>query len=298
MKTKAKSIAVLGLLVMCMSSCVYSLFPIWTKDTLVYLPELEGKWQLGDDPEDYILFEPGFDVDATISVAQPTGTTAEVTKNISFTSTDKLPKGVTTKVTKNFSITYDSDEYILVEGDTVRDREKVKAYWEGEMDSLMTELGEKMVESLGGLSQALSKIGKGTLLNYSSDDQSYKMTVMEDGEALNYQVHLAQIGEDIFLDLYATESPHSSKALESMVWFPVHMFMKLELNEDRLTLTQFDLDKMNKLFDSNLIRIGHETVDGSVLITAKSEEIQKFFNKYSNDESVFDNVEVYERIRQ
>ena len=56
MKSKVKSIVVLGIMVMCMSSCVYSLFPIWTKETLVYLPDLVGKWQYGDDPADYILF--------------------------------------------------------------------------------------------------------------------------------------------------------------------------------------------------------------------------------------------------
>ena len=39
-----------------MSSCVYSLFPIYTKDTLTFLPALVGKWS---DGEDDILFEPG-----------------------------------------------------------------------------------------------------------------------------------------------------------------------------------------------------------------------------------------------
>lgn len=284
MKTKAKSIAVLAILMMCMSSCVYSLFPIYTKDTLVYLPELLGKWQVGNDPNDYMLFEPGFNLDATITVGQPQ---------------KKTTKGVTTKITKNFSMTFGDDEYIIEDGDTIRDREKIKAYYEKELEGTLEDIGEKMAETLEGMTKAISRIGKsGKRIGYSTDDQSYYLTVMDDGYETKYLVHLAQIGEDIFMDLYATESSLTDSAFESMVWFPVHMFMKLEVEEDRLLITQFDLNKMNKLFDSNLIRIGHEKVDGTILITAKSEEIQKFFDKYSNDESVFDNVETYSRIAQ
>lgn len=284
MKTKAKSIAVLAILMMCMSSCVYSLFPIYTKDTLVYLPELVGKWQLGDDPDNYLIFEPGFNVNATITVGQPS---------------DKPQEGVTTKITKNFSINFDSDEYIIEDGDTIRDREKIKAYYEEELSGVMDEFGEKMAETLKGMTKAISRIGRpGKKLGYSTDDQSYRMTMVDEGYETKYTVHLAQIGEDIFMDLYATESSLTDSAFESMVWFPVHMFMKLEVKEDRITITQFDLEKLNKLFESNLIRIDHETVDETVLITAKSEEIQKFFDKYSNDKSVFDSVETYTRIDQ
>ncbi|GAB5526834.1 MAG: hypothetical protein Roseis2KO_47060 [Roseivirga sp.] len=284
MKTKAKSIAVLAVLMMCMSSCVYSLFPIYTEDTLVYMPDLVGKWQIGDDPESYLLFEPGFNVDATITVGQPQ---------------PEESKGTTTKIAKNFSIEFDGDEYIVQNGDTIRDREKIKAYYEKELEETMEELGVKLAETFEGMAKAITGIAKpGKRLGYSSDDQSYTMTTMHEGQEMKYSVHLAQIGEDIFMDLYPTDSDMSNIAFESMVWFPVHMFMKMELKDDRLILTHFDLDKMNKLFDSNLIRIGHEKIEGSILITAKSEEIQKFFDKYSNDESVFDSVEEYQRITQ
>lgn len=284
MKTKAKSIAVLAVLMMCMSSCVYSLFPIYTEDTLVYLPELVGKWQLGDDPDEYMLFEPGFDLDATITVNQPK---------------DKQPKGTTAQISKNFSITFDEDEYIVVNGDTVREPERIKAYFEDELNEAFDDLGNKMAGTLESLSKSLNKMGRtGKPVSYSTDDQSYIMTVVTNGDTLKYSVHLAQIGEDIFMDLFATDSEMANSAFESMVWFPVHMFMKLELDADKMVITQFDLEKLNKLFESNLIRIGHETVDGSVLITAKSEEIQKFFDKYSNDESVFDNVDTYTRVAQ
>lgn len=55
---KSKVILAFTALMFLMSSCVYSLFPIYTEDTLVFLPDLLGKWQLSvNDPDSYIEFE-------------------------------------------------------------------------------------------------------------------------------------------------------------------------------------------------------------------------------------------------
>jgi len=74
--------------------------------------------------------------------------------------------------------------------------------------------------------------------------------------------------------------------------------MKVKLNGNKLDLIQFDLDKLNKLFKSNLIRLRNENVDGTILITAQPKELQKFLDKYSEDESVFEDGESYTRILQ
>ena len=66
--------------------------------------------------------------------------------------------------------------------------------------------------------------------------------------------------------------------------------------DKKLVLTPFDLEKLNRLFESNLIRLRHENVDGSVLITAQPREIQKFLERYSEDETVFEDADIYERI--
>ena len=60
-------------------------------------------------------------------------------------------------------------------------------------------------------------------------------------------------------------------------------------------MIHFDLEKLNDLFESNLIRLRHENVDGTILITAQPKELQKFFDTYADDESVFDTRETYSR---
>lgn len=285
MKTKAKSILALAVLMICMSSCVYSLFPIYTKDTLVYLPELLGKWQVGNSPDDYILIEKAVEVEASFKVTE------------GKEPTDPAATNKVTVTNKSFEITYDGDEYIVQNGDTIRDKEKVKAYYEQVVDSAFQEFAKELSGTLQNLGRAVkSAANKPGGFSYSSDDQAYIMTIKDGDYLLKYEMHLAKIGEDIFMDLYPTDDKYTDQVFGSMVWFPVHTFMKMELDGNKLEITQFDLDKMNKLFDSNLIRMSHEKVDGSVLITAKSEEIQKFLEKYSRDESVFDGQEVYHRV--
>ena len=193
---KVKSILALGLLMLVMNSCVYSLFPIYTDDTLVSLPGLIGRWGMEGKPEEFIEFS-----------------------------------------------------------------------------SLSAEKNE-LANSLEGA----AKHGK-----------SYRIEITEGAEKEVYVGHIAQIGKDYFLDLYPMEDYRSNL-------MPVHTFIKLKFTNNQLDLTAFNLEKLNKLFESNLIRLRHENVDGTVLITAQPDEIQKFIDQYSDDETVFEETEHYKRI--
>ena len=193
---KAKSILALGLLMLVMNSCVYSLFPIYTDDTLVSLPGLIGRWGMEGKPEEYIEF--------------------------SSLSAEK--------------------------------------------------------SNLANSPEGVAKHGK-----------SYQIEITEGVKKEVYVGHIAQIGKDYFLDLYPIDD-YSSNLM------PVHTFIKLNFTNNQLDLTAFNLEKLNKLFESNLIRLRHENVDGTVLITAQPKEIQKFIDQYSDDETVFEETEHYKRI--
>ncbi|PIQ49325.1 MAG: hypothetical protein COW03_05480 [Cytophagales bacterium CG12_big_fil_rev_8_21_14_0_65_40_12] len=286
MKKKSKVIAALVMLIFLMSSCVYSLFPIYTEDTLVYLPELLGKWKMGEDSDDYIIISNGIDIDGSISVTKSDNLLSNAEPNVKIT-------------TKDFKVTLDDSEYLIIKGDTIRDKAFIENYYKQVMDSTFTQAGEKLAENLKGLGNTLNDLSNSVKPGtFTSGKKSYLMKVFEDGEPTNYEMHLVQIGDDLFMDLSATDDNYTDKAFESMVWFPVHTFMKVKLNGNKLDLIQFDLDKLNKLFKSNLIRLRNENVDGTILITAQPKELQKFLDKYSEDESVFEDGESYTRILQ
>ncbi|MAE87049.1 MAG: hypothetical protein CMB80_30230 [Flammeovirgaceae bacterium] len=219
-----------------LSSCVYSLFPIYTKDTTVYLKELEGTWK-GKEGGILVFSE----MASTFSI-------------------------------EAITVTPGDDEFIVVEGDTIRDKAKVAAYWEEEMHNV---LGPKMPGIL---------------------DKKYILTAIENGDTINLTAVLAKIGENYFLDMSPGEGLDDKYIDQNL--FPVHTFLKLEVSNDQLVMTQFDLDKLKDLFESNRIRLRHENVNHSVVITAQPEDIQKFLISYSKDESVFSDPDQYQRVIQ
>lgn len=275
-----------------MSSCVYSLFPIYTKDTMFYFASLEGTWRTDEASEDYIRFIPNTEIKGQASV-------------------DAANKKVTIKkqdveIKTSYSFTFDDDEYILENGDTIRDKQKVEGYYKGQLDSIFTELAADTGELAIGLSKfadGLSRMTRNlsnimTPLTFAADDMSYLMEVKNGDGLFRYEMVITKIGEDYFMDIYPSDEDASLANVSSMVWFPVHSFMKMEMKNGQLLLSSFNLKKMKRLFESNLVRMRHEIVDGSVLLTAKTDEIRKFLERYSNDETVFESTEVYSKVEQ
>lgn len=305
---KLKVFVAFSALVFLMSSCVYSLFPIYTDDTLVFLPELVGKWHNNpDNPDDYIQFTP---------MSAPDNQKEDGITMNEDSDGDKETYSYAMKG-KGWSIKSDDPITVEVDGKTISDPKEVKAYYDElfgnmqsdlekglgkmahRMDSAINSEGNEFGKMLKDLGNGVGELGKALKETeakfkgsaYLTREESYKMVVTENNEQFVYHAHVAQIGEDLFLDLYPLPE-FSDEAFWSNL-FPVHTFMKVKLVDGKMELTQFNLDKLNKLFESNLVRLRHEMVDGTVLITAQPQEIQKFLDRYSKDESVFESKEVY-----
>ncbi len=230
---KAKSIISSIILSILMSSCVFSLFPIYTEESLVFIENLEGKWK----SDDGIL-------------------------QITALRSDNVKLDVT--------VTPGDDEILVLDGDTITDKEKISAYY----------------------SKMLTEEIKGSVPKMS--DKAYLFTFIENEDTLNFKSRIAKIGSEHYLDLYPIDGQVDENLLKNL--FPVHTFMKIKFDDDRVEIVEFDNEKLKDLFRANQIRLRHEEVDGSIVITAKPTEIQKFIKSYSKDQSVFKNGTVYNRV--
>lgn len=244
-----------------LSSCgVYSLFPIYTKDTLVQKKEIMGKWVSDGDDQNYISF-------------------SRISYNIN--KKDSKPSG-NQGIDNNISISFsggegddviDTGDYVIENGDTTIFKDTVKLQFE--------EIIEEKVDKLKGLTTD------------KKEDTFYFMRFFEQGEEVaSFKAHLVKIGDDLFIDLLPSGGLDEENGA-SENYFPVHTFLKVKLTDTRLELKFFNQSKLKDLFKSNLVRIRHEIVDDRVLITAQPKEIQKFLEKYSKDESVFEEVDGY-----
>jgi len=61
---------------------------------------------------------------------------------------------------------------------------------------------------------------------------------------------------------------------------------------DTMTIWRFNPDWLEKLFDENRIRISHENVGDQIVLTASTEELQKFIAKYSYDQEAYVDPEI------
>ena len=127
---------------------------------------------------------------------------------------------------------------------------------------------------------------------------SYFITLTSKEGTFHYLGHLAQIGGSYYLDLTADPLRNLQDNQVYRVSTPVHSFVKLNLQatDGAFSLTQFDLARLRDLFDANRIRLRHEDVDGEVLITASSEEMQQFLKTYGEQADVYEGTERFVRI--
>ena len=80
----------------------------------------------------------------------------------------------------------------------------------------------------------------------------------------------------------------SKKIIFFRNFIPTHAFLKFEWENDELVLYMFSYDRLQELFDQNRIRIRHQQFDDYLVITASTDELQKFIRKYADDEKAFE----------
>ncbi|MEQ8240080.1 MAG: hypothetical protein RIA69_12755 [Cyclobacteriaceae bacterium] len=276
-----------------MSSCVYSLFPIYTEDTLVFKKELLGKWMI--DEHSYLLFESNYKKGGD----QPKEYEYSIEIKEGYTLQSDNPIFVTQNGKKVYN--EDSIKRIMNERMSATSFTENKESKTSSKTDALSSLDEKKLSQLfsNDIEKKFSDKLKSKDMDYQGsisvyEEKSYKLTVMnEDSTTDTYIAHLVEIGDDLFMDLYPTKEFDSKSFSDN--FFPVHTFFKIALTEHEFSMTFFDLDKLNKLFESNLIRLRHENVEGTVLITAQPKELQKFLDKYADDESVFEGTETYKK---
>ena len=103
-------------------------------------------------------------------------------------------------------------------------------------------------------------------------------------------VFLAKIGGNYYLDFYPAEMLSQKKvdAIYRKHFIKVHKSYKYDFkNNSHFEISRFDKEFLDKLISNNKINIRHEVLDGENIITASTEDLQKFIIQYSSDPHFF-----------
>ncbi len=94
-----------------------------------------------------------------------------------------------------------------------------------------------------------------------------------------------------FVDFYPVEYELETDLAGYHV-IPVHTLARFHLRNGNISFTWYNDEWLNELFEKNRLRLSHETVTISKdyqrqVLTAPTEELQKFLSKYADDERAF-----------
>lgn len=120
----------------------------------------------------------------------------------------------------------------------------------------------------------------------------YQLEHTSDGYTYEYEAVLLKLGADFYLDVLVEGMVDEKKEDQSpllALYVPSHNFYKIEFGQtDQIKVFPFDGDRLDKLVSQRKIRIKHEMVDGTMVVTASTEDLQKFLLKYAQDKDAFD----------
>ncbi|HKI46270.1 MAG TPA: hypothetical protein VKA08_13145 [Balneolales bacterium] len=129
-----------------------------------------------------------------------------------------------------------------------------------------------------------------TMVFRGIDSTHYSVLYVEKTDTTELIGRLGKLGDHYYLDM--TIDPHDQKVndLLGTYIFPVHIFFKVSFENGQLNMNAFAFssDWLEKLIQERRIRIKHEVENDQVLLTASTEELQKFVIKYADEPKAFD----------
>jgi hypothetical protein len=132
-----------------------------------------------------------------------------------------------------------------------------------------------------------------------SGENVYELTIKEQESKKTgvYETHLVKLGKYLFLDMYPEES-ELEESFYDIHLVPTHSFWKVEIEKDVLRLAFMDIEWLEEMIDANKVNIAHVCLEERIVLTALTEELQKFVLKYAEDTDAFPELDEMHRKTQ
>jgi hypothetical protein len=114
----------------------------------------------------------------------------------------------------------------------------------------------------------------------------YTLLCDEGGATARFQAVLIELGGAAFLDIYP-DAPESENTFYIDHLLRVHNILRVELDADTLWVSDFDAEWLQTALDRKRVRLAHVPLDGAILLTASTVELQGFAAKYSKTPEAF-----------
>lgn len=124
--------------------------------------------------------------------------------------------------------------------------------------------------------------------NYKENKMAYILRFEGKENILaDYKAHLFKLGKYFYIDFYPNEDDIDDDFL-GMHLVPTHSLARVEFSGKGPALSWINFNRIDKLLQQNKIRISHEKIEDGWILTAATDELQKFLIKYEDDKSLFE----------
>ncbi len=134
-------------------------------------------------------------------------------------------------------------------------------------------------------------------------ETAYRLVLSDkDGQKGSFVAHLVKLENRLFLDVYPSELPWEPDDPNKVKWLfnsffliPAHTFIKIDSIKPQLKMRLINDGKMEELLKEDPNAVKHTSIEGRVVLTASTKELQAFVLKHADDNRVFTNEVVLNR---
>jgi hypothetical protein len=256
-----KTFYCLAAFLLLISSCIPSLHPIYTDDTLIIEDNILGKWE-SDSPIDY---------------------------------------------TTSFTVVSDELEDKMQGEQMLADLEKPAGHhqWFFEQASEIAAIkkdasGETKIDMKVG-SPSMLNLDDGWEIKVGKKHPYYILTHNETvlGEKLKSVMlcHLTIIGKNTFVNFFPFNLKNKQKRTRFATNFvSAHTFAKVNISDDKISIQPFDVSKLESLLKAKRIRLKYEKIGDRIILTASTQELRSFLEKYGDRSDLYDDEEILDQV--
>lgn len=115
---------------------------------------------------------------------------------------------------------------------------------------------------------------------------TYVLLCDESGAQGRFEAVMVELGGAKFLDIYP-EEPQSENGFYKDHLLRVHNILRIERDADTLKVADFDAEWLATMIDQKKVSIDHVPLDGAVLLTAPTKDLQGLVRKYAKSTEAF-----------
>jgi hypothetical protein len=138
--------------------------------------------------------------------------------------------------------------------------------------------------------------GSDTLIFTETGHKRFQFIYSEKGKRAEFEVYLAKLGETHFIDITPVETK-AENDLWSMLMIPAHIFGVYKRVGDQMNINMLNDDRLTEQLKKKTLVLPFEETDNNIVLTASTDQLQKFAQDYATDTAVFQPGKPFQKIR-